>query len=156
MGIVDKLTNLANGFRSIYGITDKYSLDDMVSGFNGLEAHDYVNHKPNETGSYSTDGTKAIKDFDIYRIVFDSTMQAGTYYLSAELKGKGTFTIYAYPIDKSYHQGHVDVNLTDEWKRYGFSFVCDGAMIPGAFIRVNSDHEAKNFDVRNWKLVRIK
>lgn len=156
MSVIDKLTSFANGFRSAYGITDKYSLDDMIAGFNGLEAHDYVVHKSTDNGSYSTDGTKVVKDLDIYRVGFDSTMPAGTYYLSAELKGKGTFTMYAYPIDKSYHQGHVDMNLTDEWKRYGFSFVCDRAMLPNAFIRVNSDHEAKNFEVRNWKLVRLK
>ena len=156
MSISEKLTNLANEFRNIYGVPDKYSLDDMVAGFNGLEAHDYVTHKPDETGSFSTDGTKALEDFDIYRVPFDNTMQAGTYYLSAELKGEGTFTMYAYPIDRSYHQGHLDMDLTSNWKRYGFSFVCDGEKVPGAFIRVNSDHEAKNFDVRNWKLVRIK
>ena len=156
MSVVDKLTNLANGFRNAYGITDKYSLDDMVAGLNGLEAINYIDPKSNVIESYSTDDTEVITNHDCYGVYLGQKIQAGTYYLSADLKGKGTFAMYAFPISDPVGEAHLDVDLTPEWKRYGFSFVADGTKEPFIFIRVNSDHEAKSFDDRNWKLVRIK
>ncbi|MBU5283059.1 hypothetical protein [Limosilactobacillus reuteri] len=37
MSLVEKFTTLADGFRSLYGTTDKYSLDDMKTALSGLQ-----------------------------------------------------------------------------------------------------------------------
>lgn len=43
MTLQDKFTALADGFRSLYGTTDKYSLDDMKTALSGLQIHNFLN-----------------------------------------------------------------------------------------------------------------
>ena len=43
MSLNEKLTELADGFRSLYGTTDKYSLADMKTALSGLQIHNFLN-----------------------------------------------------------------------------------------------------------------
>lgn len=41
MSAIDKIISLADGFRSLYGTTDKYSLADMKTALSGLQIHNF-------------------------------------------------------------------------------------------------------------------
>lgn len=163
MSVSEKLTSLANNFRNIYGISDKYNLDDMIASFTGLEARNYVDTitpdayvKWNDgVGSYSHDNSEVINNRDISRIRFKD-ISNGSYNLILEMKGAGSFDVYVWPINQSSGTQFARVALTDQWRTVNVRFEVTDDASPAAFIRDNSDHEAKNFEVKNWKLVRLK
>lgn len=162
MTISSELTNLANQFRNTYGVPYKFSISDMIAGFTGLEAKNYLDFSKSENagnGSFTTDPTQDTENFDIMR-TYPVPLSDGTYNLSWDMRGSGNFIVYAWPIDKSYNNGNLVVNLTSDWKQYSFTFtITDIATThnqPNFFVRVNSDHESKNFEVKNWKLVKLK
>lgn len=43
MSLIEKTTALADGFRSLYGTTDKYTLADMKTALSGLQIHNFLN-----------------------------------------------------------------------------------------------------------------
>ena len=160
MTISSELTNLANQFRNAYGVPYKFGISDMIAGFTGLEAKDYLDHSNNAgVGSFTTDPTEDQENIDVMRTHPVSQFN-GTYNLSWDMRGSGNFTVYAWPIDKRYNESHLSVDLISDWKRYNFTFtLSDIEHIDNNisfFVRVNSDHESKHFEVKNWKLVKLK
>lgn len=162
MTLNGKMTNLADQFRNAYGVPYKFGISDMIAGFTGLEAKNYLDFSksPNDgNGSFTTDPTQDQENLDIMR-TYPVTLNDGIYSLSWDMKGNGNFTIYAWPINKSYGECHKIVDLTDSWEHYSLTFTVTDLAVshnqPAFFVRVNSDHESKHFEVKNWKLVKLK
>lgn len=163
MTLNNELTNLANQFRNTYGVSNKFGISDMIAGFTGLEAKDYLDHSNNAgVGSYTTDPTEDTENWDIMR-THPISPSNGTYNLSWDMRGSGNFSVYAWPINKYNSESHLSVDLTSDWKRYNFTFTVSDVDYLNEhsngfsfFVRVNSDHESKHFEVNNWKLVKLK
>lgn len=163
MSVSEKLTSLANNFRNIYGISDKYNLDDMIASFTGLEARNYVDTivpdgyvKWNDgVGNYSHDNSEVINNRDISRIHFKDVSN-GSYNLILEMKGAGSFDVYVWPTTQKGGAQFARAALNNQWQTVNVRFEVTDDASPAAFIRDNSNHEAKNFMVRNIKLVRIR
>lgn len=161
MGLSDKLTTLADGYRSIFNTTDKFDINDMISGLSGLEAHNYVNSITSDNyvtwkdgvGSYSTDASSKVF-IDISRICFEELKKGYNYSLQVSMKGQGTFNVYVWPTNAASSQAHCTVNLTNDWKTYEVRFNHIDDTVPGGFVRVNSDHQAMNFQIKDIKLYK--
>lgn len=69
MSLVEKFTTLADGFRSLYGTTDKYSLDDMKTALSGLQIHNFLNE------GQSLDTTKGENTKDLQGLTVDDWNQ---------------------------------------------------------------------------------
>lgn len=69
MSLVEKSTALADGFRSLYGTTDKYSLDDMKTALSGLQIHNFLNE------GQSLDTTKGENTKDLQGLTVDDWNQ---------------------------------------------------------------------------------
>lgn len=69
MTLQDKFTALADGFRSLYGTTDKYSLDDMKTALSGLQIHNFLNE------GQSLDTTKGENTKDLQGLTADNWNQ---------------------------------------------------------------------------------
>ena len=160
MSLSDKLTSLADEYRKAFDTTDKFSIADMISGTAGLDPRDYIDTVDiysdlswaNGVGSFSTDSSRKYSDFDISRTSFKKLEMGHDYTLHFEIKGSGTFTVYTYPTNNSYGEEHINVTLTDDWKSYSVAFSHVDDTQTGTFIRVNSDHQAMNFQIKNIKL----
>lgn len=163
MSVSEKLTSLANNFRNIYGISDKYNLDDMIASFTGLEARNYVDTitpdgyvKWNDgVGNYSHDNSEVINNRDISRICFKD-ISNGSYNLILEMKGAGNFDVYVWPVNQNSSARFARVALNNQWQTVNVRFEVTDDASPAAFIRDNSNHEVKSFMVRNIKLVKLK
>lgn len=104
MSLNAKLTSLADKYRSAFNTGDKFSINDMISGMDGLEAHNYVTGLAQDgnlvswkdgVGSYSTDSNEKIKNLDICRLIFDIGIEdKHNYSLQVSMKGQGTFQLY--------------------------------------------------------------
>lgn len=161
MSVVDKLTSLADGYRSVFNTNDKFSISDMISGLSGLEAHNYVNGITSDNyvtwndgvGSYSTDASSKVF-IDISRIHFEELKKGYNYSLQVSMKGQGTFTVYVWPTNAASSEAHCTVSLTNDWKIYEVRFNHIDDTVPGGFVRVDSDHQAMNFQIKDIKLYR--
>lgn len=69
MSLIEKTTALADGFRSLYGTTDKYSLDDMKTALSGLQIHNFLNE------GQSLDTTKGENTKDLQELTVDDWNQ---------------------------------------------------------------------------------
>lgn len=69
MSLVEKFTALADGFRSLYGTTDKYSLDGMKTALSGLQIHNFLNE------GQSLDTTKGENTKDLQGLTVDDWNQ---------------------------------------------------------------------------------
>lgn len=69
MSLSEKLTGLADGFRSLYGTTDKYSFDDMKTALSGLQIHNFFDE------GQSLDSTKDADNKDIQGLTVDDWNQ---------------------------------------------------------------------------------
>jgi hypothetical protein len=65
MSLNEKMTELADGFRSLYGTTDKYSLADMKTALSGLQIHNFFDE------GQSLDTTKGENTKDLQGLTVD-------------------------------------------------------------------------------------
>ena len=160
MSLSEKLASLADGYRKVFDTTDKFSIADMISGVAGLDPRDYIDTVDinsdlswnNGVGSFNADSSRKYSDVDISRTTFKKLEMGHNYTLHFEMKGSGTFTVYAYPTNNSYGEEHVNVTLTDNWRSYSVTFSHVDDRQTGAFVRVNSDHQAMNFQIKDIEL----
>ncbi|MRH31652.1 hypothetical protein [Limosilactobacillus reuteri] len=69
MSLIEKTTALADGFRSLYGTTDKYSLADMKTALSGLQIHNFFDK------GQSLDTTKGDNAKDLQGLTVDGWNQ---------------------------------------------------------------------------------
>ena len=69
MSLIEKVTALADGFRSLYGTTDKYSLADMKTALSGLQIHNFFDK------GQSLDTTKGDNAKDLQGLTVDGWNQ---------------------------------------------------------------------------------
>lgn len=161
MSVNDKLTSLADKYRSAFNTADKFSIDSMISSMTGLEACNYVEGITPDNyvkwkdgvGSYSTDASTKVF-IDISRIRFKDLEKGHNYSLQVSMKDQGTFNVYVWPTNAASSQSHCTVALTDDWKTYEVKFNHIDDTKPGGFIRVNSDHQAMNSQIKDIKLYK--
>lgn len=65
MSLIEKATALADGFRSLYGTTDKYTLADMKTALSGLQIHNFFDE------GQSLDTTNGDKTKDLQGLTVD-------------------------------------------------------------------------------------
>lgn len=64
MSLIEKTTALADGFRSLYGTTDKYSLADMKTALSGLQIHNFFD-KGQSLDTTKGDNTKGLQGLTV-------------------------------------------------------------------------------------------
>ena len=64
MSLIEKATALADGFRSLYGTTDKYTLADMKTALSGLQIHNFLN-EGQSLDTTKGDNTKGLRGLTV-------------------------------------------------------------------------------------------
>lgn len=86
MSLVEKFTTLADSFRSLYGTTDKYSLDDMKTALSGLQIHNFLN-EGQSLDTTNEDGTKGLQGLTVG--IWNQHLCGKTVTLSCDIEWSG-------------------------------------------------------------------
>lgn len=111
MSLIEKATALADGFRSLYGTTDKYTLADMKTALSGLQIHNFLN-EGQSLDTTNGDGTKdlqglTVDDWNQYlcgkNVTFSCDIEWSGYIESASIGNRIGFELQTTDIDNGNH-----------------------------------------------------